>query len=529
MNQILAEKIAEFKWDSTEITHFDDLSDFNKICFIIDKLTTTDNALPEYQLLLKFLLTYYRIYGCRLIKLSIKYENDCDLSANFANQYLQKLFNSTYDTLQFNFHKDMFDKFVELKGSPKLLIKLAKMMPNIDNKYFTTNDVLYYAICEKSIPFEYIRELYSMNKFTPYNMNPCRYSLTDTNHTTSKFASIIYLRHTEIKQFDRFCDIIYKKIETNTFNDVPSIDALYLLYFYAVKSLEINDSFRSVQFMMCLTHLLKYRREIYWIENIIILLIKNDVKISSDDITHLVYINIFDLYCEKYGLDKNKKYAYIDSILVNHDIFMTLVEYKKYALCQSILNFCPIACRYDRPIKQIYKNYQECIDEKEEWRDVMILYIGNFEQFSDEENTIISNMEIDANCVMFSREWYNNCDPNQSINGKTTFEYAMEKGGYYFAKKIIKHPKFKPNKSKSNLIDIVLELDCELKQKLLILLLQKHAICTAEQVKKLTELGIDVYKLLQSGVSNLSEQLDDVTNMVTFLVMKILMNNFLKT
>jgi hypothetical protein len=206
----------------------------------------------------------------------------------------------------------------------------------------------------------------------------------------------------------------------------------------------------------------------------------------------------------------NLTYNFFSDTICLGEILRKMIEKKMYDYCESIFKYHYLELRssYNSELilELILEEYDVCSDdEKIQIKSLCISIVETGIKIDDKLEEKLNNIGIITQNIKWSWRWIlsDTFDPN-SINdlGESLFQEAYRTNRYYYLKKIIKHRKFKPMTSPKNIIKIVLsdDSDIEYKKELLGMLLQTSIILKSEQVKKITELGIDVYKTLQKRI-----------------------------
>jgi hypothetical protein len=221
--------------------------------------------------------------------------------------------------------------------------------------------------------------------------------------------------------------------------------------------------------------------------------------------------------------------VYEDAIDVGQ-IILKLFEKKLYSQCHAVYKYLRFFLKSSiyteiliKEVLKIYVKSETKDDEKIELKSLCETIISSGFKNDDSIEKMLNDIGIESGKIKWSWRWTISDSFNPNLindKGETLFEEAYVRNKRYCLKYIIPHKKFRPMKSPKNIIDIVIndKSDTDWKKEILGKLLQTSIILKSEQVKKITELGIDVYKTLQKRIcfsddriENLEDSLDKLT------------------
>lgn len=229
-------------------------------------------------------------------------------------------------------------------------------------------------------------------------------------------------------------------------------------------------------------------------ENLIMFFLENDITFDKNALLYLSY-KIYD-----------------DAINIG-PIVEKLVNNKLYDYCEAMFkyfhNYLKSSIYTDLVLKKILceiasTNIED--DTKIQLKSLCITILETGVKNDDDVEKLLNDIGIKSEEIKWSWRWSisENFDPN-ALNDKheSLFEEAYLKNKQSSLKKIMVHRKFRPMTSSKNIIDIVInddDIDKDYKKYILGKLLQTSIVLKSEQVKKITEIGIDVYKTLQKRI-----------------------------
>ena len=230
------------------------------------------------------------------------------------------------------------------------------------------------------------------------------------------------------------------------------------------------------------------------IETLIMFFLENDITFDKNCLLFLSY-----KMCE-------------DAINVG-PIVEKLVEKKLYDHSESIFkyfhNYFKSSIYTDLVLKKILCEFVSVgleDDIKIQLKSLLITILETGVKNDGDIEKLLNDIGIKSEEIKWSWRWSisEKFDPN-ALNDKheSLFEEAYLKNKQHALKKILVNRKFRPMSSSKNIIDIVIndeDIDEDYKKNILGKLLQTSIVLKSEQVKKITEIGIDVYKTLQKRI-----------------------------
>ena len=155
----------------------------------------------------------------------------------------------------------------------------------------------------------------------------------------------------------------------------------------------------------------------------------------------------------------------------------------------------------------------ETRESKFGWRGILLAILHNYSTVSEEEEEWLASLSppILLKDRPFSKNWLKkmpDIDPMPHLSEAMDRDVTNK-----YLKHLILHPKFRASRVGEEMVDKALDMDFgsgdeakDDKKEFLTSFLQTGVVCSAAQVRKLNELGIDHYKVTQAHVSDMEDR-----------------------
>jgi hypothetical protein len=226
-------------------------------------------------------------------------------------------------------------------------------------------------------------------------------------------------------------------------------------------------------------------------EFLIMIFLENDIVFDKNTLLFLSY----KIYGDAINLGP------IAGELANKKLYNCCEHYFKY-----FHNYLKSSIYTDIILRKILSDFSSSIDDekKTQIKSLCIAILETGVKNNEHDEKLLNDIGIISEEIKWSWRWSTSekFNPN-AVNDKheSLFEEAYSKNKHSTLKKILLHRKFRPMTLPNNIVDIVLnDTNVDYKKYILGKLLQTSIILKSEQVKKITEIGIDVYKTLQKRI-----------------------------